>query len=212
MALTKLGGYTVILSALALFVGQVLEDAIGQTGSSIAQIWASLGFACATVVFCTYFRKEDEDNGILYLIPILALVGWTASVVGEGMRIRLDQINIESVNAVASISGAASFSAAGGGFLANALLGYYIFGKPQFSQNVIYRIVTVVFIIGSLAFVAMGIVMPFFAEGREAATAVGEYGSQTFPFDMSVLILVWMPGMLATLIWSIWTGVIFVKK
>ena len=59
MALTKLGGYTVILSALALFVGQVLEDAIGQTGSSIAQIWASLGFACATVVFCTYFRKED---------------------------------------------------------------------------------------------------------------------------------------------------------
>jgi len=67
-------------------------------------------------------------------------MGWTASSIGVGMRLPQETTNIESVNALTSMAGAVGFSVGDGGFLSNALLGYYILRKPQFNSNIIYKI------------------------------------------------------------------------
>ena len=49
-------------------------------------------------------------------------------------------------------------------------------------------------------------------EGREIATVVGEAGENILPFDTVILAFIWIPGILSTLIWTIWTGILFLKK
>ena len=139
-------------------------------------------------------------------------MGWTANSVGIGMRLPQETTNIESVNALTSMAGAVGFSAGGAGFLSNALLGYYILGKPQFNSNIIYKIVTALCVIGSLGFVALGILIPLATEGREVAEAVGKAGDNILPFNPALMAIIWIPGLISTLIWTIWTGLIFVKK
>ena len=212
MQLTKLGGYLVIIAAIGLLISQMFDGIVSPQASGIIAIWANTGFTFAVFAFCYYFIQDDKDNGLLYLIPILALMGWTANAVGQGMGLVQSTANIESVNALTSMSGAVGFSAGFGGFLANALLGYYIFRKPQFNANIIYKIVTIIFIIGSIGFVALGILIPLVTEGREVATIAGEAGKNIFPFDRGILAIIWIPGIISTLVWTIWTGLIFLKK
>ena len=212
MQLTKLGGYLVIIAAIGLLISQMFDGIVSPQASGIIAIWANTGFTFAVFAFCYYFIQDDKDNGLLYLIPILALMGWTANTIGLGLDLPRGTTNIESVNALASMSGAVGFSAGFGGFLSNALLGYYIFGKSQFNANIIYKIVTVIFVIGSIGFVALGILIPLTTEGREVATIAGEAGKNIFPFDRGILAIIWIPGIISTLVWTIWTGLIFLKK
>ena len=139
-------------------------------------------------------------------------MGWTANTVGLGMGLPQGTTNIASVNALASMSGAVAFSAGFGGFLSNALLGAYIIRKPQFNANIIYKIVTAIFVVGSLGFVVLGILIPLATEGREVARVVGEAGKNILPFDTVILAFIWIPGIISTLVWTIWTGLIFLKK
>ena len=212
MKLTKLGGYLVIASAIGLLISQMFDGVVSANASGLIAIWANTGFTFAVFAFCYYFIQDDKDNGLLYLIPILALMGWTANTIGLGLDLPRGTTNIESVNALASMSGAVAFSAGFGGFLSNALLGAYIIRKPQFNANIIYKIVTAIFVVGSLGFVVLGILIPLATEGREVATVVGEAGKNILPFDTVILAIIWIPGIISTLVWTIWTGIIFVKK
>ena len=212
MSTTKLGGYLVIVAAIGLLISQLFDGIVSPEASGLIAIWSNTGFTFGVFAFCYYFIQDDKDNGFLYLIPILALMGWTANTIGLGIGLPQGTTNIDSVNALASMSGAVGFSAGFGGFLSNALLGYYIFGKPQFNSNIIYKIVTAIFIIGSLGFVALGILIPLTTEGREVATVLGEAGKNILPFDTVILAFIWIPGIISTLVWTIWTGIIFVKK
>tara|TARA_B100001750_G_scaffold27753_1_gene18305 strand:+ start:238 stop:876 length:639 start_codon:yes stop_codon:yes gene_type:complete len=212
MSTTKLGGYLVIVAAIGLLISQLFDGIVSPEASGLIAIWSNTGFTFGVFAFCYYFIQDDKDNGFLYLIPILALMGWTANTIGLGIGLPRGTTNIDSVNALASMSGAVGFSAGFGGFLSNALLGYYIFGKPQFNSNIIYKIVTAIFIIGSLGFVALGILIPLTTEGREVATVLGEAGKNILPFDTVILAFIWIPGIISTLVWTIWTGIIFVKK
>ena len=121
------------------FISQLFDGFVSAQASGLIEIWANAGFTFAMFAFCYYFLQNDKDNGLLYLIPILALMGWTANSVGIGMRLPQETTNIESVNALTSMAGAVGFSAGGAGFLSNALLGYYILGKPKFNSNIIYN-------------------------------------------------------------------------
>ena len=212
MPITKLGGYLVIFSAIGLLISQMFDGIVSAQASGLIAIWSNSGFTFGVFAFCYYFIQDDKDNGLLYLIPVLALMGWTANTIGLGMGLVQSTTNIESVNALASMAGATGFSAGFGGFLSNALLGYYIFRKSQFNSNIIYKIVTAIFIIESLGFVVLGILIPLSTEGREIATVVGEAGENILPFDTVILAFIWIPGILSTLIWTIWTGILFLKK
>ena len=212
MSITKLGGYLVIFAAIGLTISQLFDGIVSANAGGLIAIWSNTGFTFGVFAFCYYFIQDDKDNGLLYLIPILALMGWTANTIGLGLDLPRGTTNIESVNSLASMSGAVGFSAGFGGFLSNALLGYYIFRKPQFNSNIIYKIVTAIFIIGSIGFVTLGILIPLATEGREVATVVGEAGKNILPFNTAILALIWIPGIISTLIWTIWTGIIFVKK
>ena len=126
MSTTKLGGYLVIVAAIGLLISQLFDGIVSPEASGLIAIWSNTGFTFGVFAFCYYFIQDDKDNGLLYLIPILALMGWTANSVGIGMRLPQETTNIESVNALTSMAGAVGFSAGGAGFLSNALLGYYI--------------------------------------------------------------------------------------
>ena len=212
MSTTKLGGYLVIIAAIGLFISQLFDGFVSAQASGLIEIWANAGFTFAMFAFCYYFLQNDKDNGLLYLIPILALMGWTANSVGIGMRLPQETTNIESVNALTSMAGAVGFSAGGAGFLSNALLGYCILGKPKFNSNIIYKIVTALCVIGSLGFVALGILIPLATDGREVAEAVGKAGDNILPFNPALMAIIWIPGLISTLIWTIWTGILFLKK
>ena len=212
MRITKLGGYLAVIAAIGLLISEMFDGLVSPQASGLIGIWSNAAITFAMFAFCYYFIQDDKDNGFLYLIPILALMGWTANTIGLGIGLPRGTTNIDSVNALASMSGAVGFSAGFGGFLSNALLGYYIFGKPQFNSNIIYKIVTAIFIIGSIGFVTLGILIPLATEGREVATVVGEAGKNILPFNTAILALIWIPGIISTLIWTIWTGIIFVKK
>ena len=212
MRITKLGGYLAIIAAIGLLISEMFDGLVSPQASGLIGIWSNAAITFAMFAFCYYFIQDDKDNGLLYLIPILALMGWTANAVGQGVGLVEHTTNIESVNALASISGAVGFSAGFGGFLASALLGYYIFGKSQFNANIIYKIVTVIFVIGSIGFVVLGILIPLTTEGREVATIAGEAGKNMLPFDGGILAIIWIPGIISTLVWTIWTGLIFLKK
>ena len=59
---------------------------------------------------------------------------------------------------------------------------------------------------------ALGILIPLTTEGREVATIAGEAGKNMLPFDGGILAIIWIPGIISTLVWTIWTGLIFLKK
>ena len=66
--------------------------------------------------------------------------------------------------------------------------------------------------IGSLGFVALGILIPLATEGREVAEAVGKAGDNILPFNPALMAIIRIHRLISTLIWTIWTGLIFVKK
>ena len=128
MTTSRLGAYSFIVSSILLFISGFLPGDIEKVGN-ILSIFGFCGIIYSTYALCAYFRKEDKDNALLTLVPILAIVGWSANAFGSALRIPLNDTNIESVNAVASMGG--SLSATGGlsGFIGTALIGFYVFRK-----------------------------------------------------------------------------------
>ena len=212
MTTSRLGAYSFIISSILLFISGFLPDGIDKLGN-ILSIFGFCGIIYSTYALCAYFRKEDKDNALLTLVPILAIVGWSANAFGSAIRLPLSDTNIESVNAVASIGG--SLSATGGlsGFIGTALIGFYVFKKTSFSTNNIYKIITILFVIASIAMLVMVSVFPLLVDGgREVATAVGEPGDVILTISTSILFPIWMISMSIITIWSIVTGFIFLKK
>ena len=212
MSTTKLGGYAFIVASIILFVGGMpIADDFERIGS-ILSVYGFMGLVFAVYALCNYFRKEDKDNGLLSLIPILALIGWTGAAYGSALDIAENMASIETVNSVASISNLIGFTGAVGGFIATALIGIYVLGNSKFIPNSIYRVLTILFIIAGLAMATMATIMPLFSEGRDAAEAIGEAGRQNFPFDASMLFFVWIYSMTMFTLWSIYTGLIMLGK
>ena len=148
MSTTKLGGYSFIIASIFLFVGGMpIADDFERIGS-ILSVYGFMGLVFAVYALCNYFRKEDKDNGLLSLIPILALIGWTGAAYGSALDIAENMASIETVNSVASMSNLIGFTGAVGGFISAALIGIYVLRNSKFIPNSIYRVLTILFLIG----------------------------------------------------------------
>ena len=215
MSTTKLGGYSFIIASIFLFVGGFIPSDFERIGSILA-VYGFMGLAFAIYALCSYFRKDDKDNGLLTLIPILALIGWTANAYGSAINIAESMASIETVNAVASIGGLIGFTGGVGGFISAALIGIYVLGNPKFIPNSIYKVLTILFIIAGFAMSTMATIMPLLSKGRDAAkidiNEVVTAGSQNFAFDASMLFFVWIYSMIMFTLWSIYTGLIMLGK
>ena len=142
MSTTKLGGYFFIIASIFLFVGGFIPSDFERIGSILA-VYGFMGLAFAIYALCSYFRKDDKDNALLSLIPILALIGWAANAYGSAIDISESMASIETVNAVASIGGLIGFTGGVGGFISAALIGIYVLGNPKFIPNSIYKVLTI---------------------------------------------------------------------
>ena len=211
MSTTKLGGYFFIIASIFLFVGGFIPSDFERIGSILA-VYGFMGLAFAIYALCSYFRKDDKDNALLSLIPILALIGWAANAYGSAIDISESMASIETVNAVASIGGLIGFTGGVGGFISAALIGIYVLGNSKFIPNSIYKVLTILFIIAGFAMSTMATIMPLLSEGRDAATAIGDAGNQNFVFDASMLFFVWIYSMIMFTLWSIYTGLIMLGK
>ena len=211
MTTTRLGSYSFIISAIILFIAGFLPDGLEKLGI-VLSIFGFSGIAYSTYAICHYFRKADNDNALLTLVPILAIIGWSANAFGNAIRMPLSDTNIESVNAVASMGGALSSTGGLPGFISMGLIGFYIFRKTDFSSNNIYKIVTILFVIASIAMLILVSVFPLLVDGREAATAVGNPGNVNLPIAGSIIGVIWMSSMSIITIWTIVTGFILRKK
>ena len=98
-------------------------------------------------------------------------------------------------------------------FISTALIGFYVFRKTSFSANNIYKIITILFVIASIAMLVMVSVFPLLVDGgREVATAIGEPGDVKLTISTAILGAIWMSSMSIITIWTILTGFIFLKK
>ena len=80
-------------------------------------------------------------------------------------------------------------------------------------QYNIYKIITILFVIASIAMLIMVSIFPLLVDGgRQVATAVGEPGDVILTISTSILFPIWMISMSIITIWSIVTGFIFLKK
>ena len=96
MTTSRLGAYSFIVSSILLFISGFLPGDIEKVGN-ILSIFGFCGIIYSTYALCAYFRKEDKDNALLTLVPILAIVGWSANAFGSALRIPLNDTNIETL-------------------------------------------------------------------------------------------------------------------
>ena len=208
MTTNKIGGYSLIVGSIVLFLSGMVAS--GRVENSLEILGFTL-IICAVFAFTDHLRG-DSDNGLLRLAPILVLIGFTAFAYSAAVDTTVMHQNVESVNAVKGVSSALGSAMGAIGFLGMVCITALLLNRNDFTSNVFYRAFTGLALLAFTMMSALHIAIPYLFEGRDSATVAGVPGDGNMAIAMGALIAIWMSSMVIITLWSIWTGVILSRK
>ena len=213
MTTNKLGGYSMVLAVILLFISGI-PGIDGTHLSRSLEIFGFTGVIFGVFVWAEHLRNSSSiDNGLLRLIPVLVLLGWTSQLLGSAITSISEHANIETTNAIRMIPASFFLGVGSLGWLGNFLAQYVVLTRPDFNANKLYRILTGITAIASLALAIFTHSMLYLLESIDPATVAGTMGKWNVAGDLdSILVIILLPTLILTTLWAIFTGITLSRK